>query len=58
MRLCIFSSLVLQLFSFLLKVISEMCRNKLTEVFRVCRCDDDEQIYTLNNAHICAAFCV
>lgn len=42
--------------SFLLEVISEMCRNKLTEVFRDCRCDDVEQIYTLINAHICAGF--
>lgn len=44
--------------SFSLKGISEMCRNKLTEVFRVCRCDDVQHIYTLINAHICAGFCV
>lgn len=27
-------------------------------MFRVCRCDDVEQIYTLMNAHVCAGFCV
>lgn len=44
--------------SFSLKGISEMCTNKLTEVFRVCRCGDVQHIYTLINAHICAGFCV
>lgn len=58
MRLCFFLFQFCHCSSFLLKGVAEVCRNKLTEVFRVCRCDDDEQIYTLNNAQVCAGFCV
>lgn len=58
MILCFFLSQFCNCSSFLPKVISEACRNKLSEVFSVCRCDDVEQIYTLINAHVCAGFCV